>query len=358
MPIPVGTVRHRCRAFERRIAAHQNERNNILIDRALRNADELVQQNRTYAEQLRVVECFTLLNLPPDLIDFIRDHDNLYRAAVRSHRLARTAVSSSNMDVFTRVAHRIVHLGNVYHLKLVHGTRTPAERVKIIGDIQYERVIRECTAALTDEIARILTRLEVLLPNTQIDVELENVGPDHSVDDFGREVLQQIKFFADTDADANDHAVRCCICLDGYDAKTHTGFLVAQCGHIIGKPCLSTWLNSIAKNSNLCPCCRTRLCERRHRRPKPLGHPALSAEQQDLASRLNRALGLMEDTSTLTDVMFADRVVDGQWFEDAMVELNRMLFENGVNLGFMRDGFEGLGWRLWRLDWASEMLLA
>lgn len=359
MIVPIGIVEQRRQAFERRIAEHRNERASILLDRALHMSTVLP---RSYPEYLRLVEHHTLLHLPTPLVNFLRDHDNLHHAVVRSSQRAKMAVSSPNMDVITRVAHRILGLRNDYYFSAIRACRAPHEQTAAMDQSQTERVIRECTDALTGEIFRILSRLEVLLPNATADVELENVGPDHDVNHFGRDVSQHTKFLADDmvkpdEPDENDPSIRCCICLDTYNTTTHPGFLVSRCNHIIGKPCLSTWLNSTSCNSNLCPYCRAQLCERRTRRPR---HPlsATTAEQHALVDRLHRAMDLLEDVARLFDEIFQTRVTEGQWFDDAMEALNRSLFESGMGFGFVSDGFERVVWRLRRVDWGSGVLVA
>lgn len=355
MTIPIGTVEHRRQAFELRIAEHRHERSTVLINRALRNATALP---RPYTEYLRMAEHYTLSHLPEPLLHFLRDHDNLHRSVVRSRRLARNAVSNPDMDLLTRVALRILGLKNVYYFGVIRESRVLHEQPQAIDQPQAEQVIRECTDALTDEIFRILSRVEALLPDATNDVELENVGPDHNVNHFGRDVPQDTEPLAGMDKpDANDPSIRCCICLDGYNAATHPGFLVSRCKHIIGKPCLSTWLNSTSGNSNLCPYCRTQLCERRRRRPKPT-ISATTTEQHALVHRLDGALDLMEDIGRLFDEIFGHSAVAGRWLDAAIEELNRRLFEGGLGFGFMSDGFEGIGWRLRRVDWGSGVLVA
>lgn len=84
MTIPRDVVRNICQEFEKLISAHRYERDSVYIYCAVRNMKGFIHQNRTYATQLRAAEDATLFNLPAYLIDFLRDHDNLYRVAFRS----------------------------------------------------------------------------------------------------------------------------------------------------------------------------------------------------------------------------------------------------------------------------------
>lgn len=60
------------------------------------------------------------------------------------------------------------------------------------------------------------------------------------------------------DSDDDDH--HCSICTDPY-TDHHRAFSLTRCGHMFGKACISTWVNSTARNSNLCPHCRATLCK-------------------------------------------------------------------------------------------------
>jgi hypothetical protein len=154
---------------------------------------------------------------------------------------------------------------------------------------------------------------------------------------------------------ANDHSVRCCICFDAYDTDTHPGFRVEECGHITGKPYLATWLNSTSKNSNLCPHCRTKLCERRPRRPKP-ADPAIAAEKERERQQLARAQKVMQAMDAIHTQIF------GKEGERIMVTIfeaaNAMLAQNDVGFAFVAEPSLGSGWRsLRRVDWEADRVI-
>ncbi|CAO2656110.1 Nn.00g049130.m01.CDS01 [Neocucurbitaria sp. VM-36] len=335
MSVPSGNVQRLRRTFERPIAEHYHEPNSVLIDRVLRNTNELIRQNQ-----------------------FLRDHDNLHRAVLRGIQTARLTHSNLDVDVLTP--------------SCTPDSRTPAARIRMMEFPGLNQELRDCTESLKKEILRILRLLgnHFPLPMLLDDVELENVGPDHNPNDFGREITQNTKLFlveattaANTDetidddnGDARDPAVRCCICLDPYHVTSHPAFLLYQCKHIVGKPCFTAWLNGTSPNSNTCPHCRAELCERRPRRPK--AHtPAITAEIQDHVHRLERVLDLMVDLGELFEEIFGDDM-GGQWTDDTIEALNRVLFENTSQWGFMRDGFQDLGWRLGRVDWVRVTEMA
>jgi hypothetical protein len=144
---------------------------------------------------------------------------------------------------------------------------------------------------------RLLTRLDTLfkLEGSAV-VELESVGADHDVEDYGRDVSKQV-VVSTGKVDEHDHSQRCCICLDAYDTDAQPGFQIDQCSHIIGKSYLATWLNSTSQNSNLCPQCRSKLCERRSRRPAPMD-PAITAEMEREMRRLTLAKSYWRTSKT------------------------------------------------------------
>ncbi|KAF2033285.1 hypothetical protein EK21DRAFT_109083 [Setomelanomma holmii] len=365
--VPIGTVADVREAFEARIANHQYERDSVLITRAVRNTNELILQERTYAQQLRLVESIGLSHLPSHLLDFIRDHDNVYRATIRHRHLANVLdQQSSQVDVLTRVGIGIVNANNVYCLNTICATRSPAERTRMMHDPMFNTEIEECTSALVDEMFRIVQRTSQLYIILTGDVELENIGPDHDINDFGYQlpVPAGSALPATTDfylSKSNehideklDHAQRCCICLSPYHSG-HAGFKLNLCGHIIGTPCLSTWLNSTATNSTTCPYCRASLCARRARQVSGSTQAAYS-EQMQLSQRLDRALALLDEIDALDCLVYG---TDGEVFvaermQGALVEVNRRCFENGVEVGFVRDAVTVSGWGLRRMDWARE----
>jgi hypothetical protein len=181
--IPVGTVARLRQSFEERIAQHVYEPDATYITQARRQLRVLQRGNQDYAERLRSVECHTLLSLPLHLIDFLRDHDNLYRAAVRSRaRAERVSDPSMEMDVFIRISGRLRSINMVYTLNMLRKTLAPEERARMQQDPGFKREFHELSKLLVDELVRISTRLEVLMPLVLSDAELENVGPDHDVD--------------------------------------------------------------------------------------------------------------------------------------------------------------------------------
>jgi hypothetical protein len=333
MSIPMGTVQHARQIFESRILRQSFPPDSLLVARALDNTDELIRRNQSYAHHLRLVEALTLFHLPADARRFLRDHDSLYRAALRSRDMAALArrIDAVNMDVFMRVAHRLINLKNVYALNIIRESRAAAERARMAKDPMFDMELRECTELLAKEMVRILGRLEEMLvlavEGRGSDVELENVGPDHIVDDFGCEIVAR-------------------------------EVSMLKCGHVVGKPCLAMWLNSTSTNSNLCPCCRTTICRRRSRRPAE--HViSQSMEQNNLIVRMNRAVRLLEDTDQLSNEVFANGAAasKNKWFTTAIEAVNSRLFETGVGFAFVHTGVgEQLGLR--RVDWMTGNMLA
>jgi hypothetical protein len=51
----------------------------------------------------------------------------------------------------------------------------------------------------------------------------------------------------------------CPICTELYAHPDHLATRIPQCSHILGKPCLLEWLQSVHENANTCPVCRAKL---------------------------------------------------------------------------------------------------
>lgn len=126
MAIPTGTVRNLIQIFEDRIASHPYQHYTVYINRAARNVLQL-SRHTTYASQLRAAENATLFNLPSHLVSFLRDHDNLHRAAVRNRAAARRAITSPDMDVIELVMHRLNNLTTTWSLNTISMSCSEAE---------------------------------------------------------------------------------------------------------------------------------------------------------------------------------------------------------------------------------------
>lgn len=338
MAIPTGIVRDKCQNFEARISTHQYEQDSVYIGRAARNMRELLSQKRTFAGRLRAAEDATLFELPQDLVGFLRDYDSLYRVAVRNRCMARRARASPDIDVVEQVTHRLNNIRTAYYLNFIETSGSNAERQRMMHDPIFISEFTECTLALQDEIVTQLTRLDALIPSSNKDLELDNIGPDHNIDDFGSEIYFQ------TPLTITDHSERCCICLSPW-TSTHPPFRTSACAHIIGKPCLARWLNSTARNSNLCPCCRAVLCERRARKPKTVA----VGEHEAISSRVGRAIISLGDfEKTQLELFGVGRADD--YMRGAMEAINYRLFEGGV--GFcMQCDWAARRWGVRRVRW-------
>ncbi|KAH7085264.1 hypothetical protein BKA63DRAFT_13810 [Paraphoma chrysanthemicola] len=358
LTIPMGTVGHVLQLFEERIANHQHERASVYTNRALDNTDELIRQGRTYAQQLRLAETLGLSHLPSHLRCFIRDHDNAYRAVIRSRHFANlTQAHPESFDVFARVGARILNASNIYALNTITTTHSPVERVRMASDPFFKIELQECTDLLVDEFLRVLKRLDSLRSILQSDeVELENVGPDHDIHEFGFQVPFPSLSSHDDASSAADKTIapnltndpdptnRCCICLNPY-SPLHPAFNLTACTHTIGLPCLSTWLNSTAANATSCPYCRTLLCKRRARQPSSRSRDAY-AEGMGLVHKFERARGLLADLDGLCAMVCGGR--EGRWFGEAVRAVNFRAVEMGLGVRFVwEDGsVVGRGWRL------------
>lgn len=358
LTISMGFVQQTRQVFEHQIHQRQYEHVGILIKRALRNTDELIRQDRTYADQLRLVETIGRLHLPSHLQDFIRDHDNLYHAAVQSRHLVQDlGRNSANINCLAHVEARILYVRIVFSFNIIRTTRSPAERARLRKDLPILKTMHDCTDMLVDEIWHAISRLAAIWILLSGDTELENVGPDHDVNAFGSDIhvipARRGPFAAIFDDNEKlDHTERCCICLEHYP-NSHPAFKLTLCGHVIGKSCLAAWLNSTTQNANQCPFCRTTLCPRR---PRQLATriQALQTESDELSDRLHHALRVLEDIDELANEIYGSGAQGelGVWAGDAVLEVNKRCLVNGLGFGFMREKTYKVGWRLARVDWA------
>ncbi|KZM22633.1 uncharacterized protein EKO05_0009551 [Ascochyta rabiei] len=344
MTIPIGLVRTVRQSFEGVISAHRAEPDTVYIDRALRNVTKLLQQNREYAEQLRLAEDATLFSLPEHLVHFLRDHDNLYRVGIRNRLVASMAIRSLHMDVLVKVVYRLRNIRTFYYINFAETTGSVAEHIRLKHHPVLQKEFSECTASLQDEVINQLTHAHHLLPSPAKDTELENIGPDHNVSDHGQEVSPSPTH---THPDARDHSKRCCICLEPYtNTIIHRAFRITACNHVIGKPCLAHWLNSTTRNANRCPHCRTPLFERRARQPVGMT-PAALAQQRTLADRVSRTIAVIRDVEKLQMELFGS-VVANAYITETMDELNYRLFQTDVEFCVVRRGAE---WVAGRFTW-------
>ena len=372
MDIPTGTVSHLRAIFEQRIAGHQYERDEVYIERTVEAVVMLARENTTYAERLLNIELLTLIHLPEELILFLRNHDNLYRAFLRSRKRAREA-RDGGMDLngLTGVSHRIVHLRYYFvwgFLQEEMSYRAIADHMR--QDPAVKEEFTDLAVILEEQMTTALTRLDTLTRELNHDVELENVGPDHDVNDFGQAVPSHRMRLRGKEeiADTNDHSISCCICLETYNGSTHTAFRLNACNHIIGKPCMQAWLNGTSTNSTLCPHCRALICTRRPRRPViSVGRPELEEEYSMVKALIQRIVVLIEEVDIVHFDVYSqgdernleveDIVTrEGGLMNVLMGEVNGTLAANGINFTFVSNNVGRVRrWRLRQTDLAVDM---
>ncbi|PSN62776.1 hypothetical protein BS50DRAFT_650032 [Corynespora cassiicola Philippines] len=418
--IPAGIVQ-RARDHYERLSSNQPmlPNDSELLHRVLCNLDDLLNRSQSYTHRLRGAEMLTLSTLPPALIPFLRAHDEFSGALRLSQLRAVRAMENQTMDTFTRIQVVFEYLRNQYGMNVVHGNRAMEGYMAMSTSSFFHHEINRLAVILKLEIVKILEQVEDLASENQLvqapmeDVELENVGPDHDVDDFGftvpdldnptmddsLSVYSGSEYSAtspsslipgistppalepdisDTSSgsddkpptpsrlDDRDPSVRCCICLCGYTSPNHPALVLTHCGHTVGKPCLAAWLNSIARNANTCPHCRAELCSRRALRPVQAQHsPRNDPLLNYLTHRLDMAGYMLGEMAVLYGLVYGfERRI--YWFHNAVRLVNERLFNEGVGFVFVDDGevVEGvrglhhqLGWRLRRADWGTNEFL-
>lgn len=207
---------------------------------------------------------------------------------------------------------------------MIEKSFTRVERLRMMNDAVFISEFNECTSLLEDEFVLQLARLEHLNPLPFEDVELENIGPDHNVDDFGHDV--PIPNTPSTTAPIGP-AQRCCICLAQWTPE-HPPFHITICGHTVGKPCLARWLNSTARNANRCPHCRSALCTRRARRPK-----LESNTHAAVLYRVRLAIVMLERFVFTQEQCFGS-LQGKEYLQNALFAINYRLFVGDVGFHF------------------------
>ena len=200
----------------------------------------------------------------------------------------------ATIDVLTKIEIRILHMQNtVFHAEIMStlsGTRL--QTMRVAGDFDAEAsTLRNL---LVDEFAKVLTSWDDHSSDELEDHELENVGPDNDINAIGQDVeaprtqcgtnsrssihpstpsssstmfagfMTMDALMNETDDeydDEDDDSRRCSICIEQYTTSAHRSFRLMACGHVFGKSCISNWVNSVARNANTCPQCRTVLCK-------------------------------------------------------------------------------------------------
>jgi hypothetical protein len=317
--ISYGTVQRICNETEARIAQQGRETDTVLLRRAQGHAGVLRVAGRTYRQRLDVIAAVGIFNMGPSLTEFFHDHENMWRAVDSTTEIAQRARRSSTVDVLSQVSIRIIDIRNRSTRQWVMSTCNNAMQ----ATEGYDDNISTLRGILADEVVHVLTIWDALSSIHLYDHELNNVGPDHNIDDLGQEVTksrdqkettvevaselrvdspfdelegdtavaQSTKgkatclltpppsprfacdgtfedAFMDDDDDEEDYFDEddvdrlCSICTEPY-TDGHPAFSLTICGHIFGKACISRWVNSTSRNANTCPHCRRTLCKSR-----------------------------------------------------------------------------------------------
>ncbi|KAF2444295.1 hypothetical protein P171DRAFT_432355 [Karstenula rhodostoma CBS 690.94] len=393
--IPLGTVQRLRDEAEARIAAQGRETDTVLLRRAQGHASALRQSGRTYRQRLRVVAAVGLLNMGPSLTQFFHDHENMSRAVMRSNEIARRSRSSLDVDTLTYVEICIIVVRNRLSHQWITSTFSSRARHEMRTTGAPDADISTLRGLLEDEIVRIITTWDELSIRDLADYELNNVGPDHNIDDLGQDargpgvqsetmvdVVSELRvdnpiptstsqdtkgtnnplpspppspspIFASngTVVDAiqvdDDHC--CSICTEPYTER-HRAFSLTRCGHTFGKACINEWVNSTARNANLCPNCRAMLCVRRPRRPMSGSHAVPLPDDRDyLQSRLNQSTRLIQRLADVRAGLWGLHTRNA-FFDECMDGLNERFFTGGLSWILVPTD-SGETWTLQPHDW-------
>ncbi|KAL5447893.1 hypothetical protein PMIN05_001922 [Paraphaeosphaeria minitans] len=163
----------------------------------------------------------------------------------------------------------------------------------------------------------------------------------------------------------NDDGHRCSICTDPYTDR-HRAFTLTRCGHTFGKGCISTWVNSTARNANLCPHCRATLYVhlllylhgafliitgvRRPRQPITASHAVIPDNHRvSLQHQLDQATRLFELLADVRAALWGFHTRDA-YLDDCMDELNQRFFMGGLGW-ILAPNNSDEGWMLQPHDW-------
>ena len=315
---------------------------------------------------------------------------------------------NATVDVLIQAEIRILHMHNtVLHANIISTmSGSIPQAMRVAGDFDVEA--RTLKWLLIDEFVRTLTQWDERVTNDLADHELENVGPDHDIKTIGEDVkpspvqygvctgfsphsptpslplstptevmsMEALMNESDDgydDEDSEDR--RCSICIEPYIIDTHRAFRLTACGHVFGKNCLSRWVNSIARNANTCPQCRTVLCKSNHRtvtifvcaannstgvrRPRrPVGaidihtFPAMP-DQTALLARLNRIVRRFRHLAYAYGTLWGSNPREA-FYDSCFTELNYFFFNQNLGWHVFVDELSEMGWRMRRVGWHEE----
>ncbi|KAF9731674.1 hypothetical protein PMIN01_10691 [Paraphaeosphaeria minitans] len=394
--IPIGRVQRLRHEVEARITPETYEPDDVLLIRAQDHASALRQSSRTYGQRLRVAAEVGLFRMSPSLSLFIHDHENMNRAVARSSEFARRARNSPGVDTLTYANICIIAVRNRLSRTWTVTTFSPRAREALKATGVIDPLISALRGILEDATVHILTLWDELTlhPHLRLSLrdlgedELKNVGPDHDIDDFGHETavgfVSVLRFDSpisdnrmgyaqskvntkslptpppspaymhtfndapvDDNLDDND---------DGDDDSTdpytdrHRAFTLTRCGHTFGKGCISTWVNSTARNANLCPHCRATLCVRRPRQPITASHAVIPDNHRvSLQHQLDQATRLFELLADVRAALWGFHTRDA-YLDDCMDELNQRFFMGGLGW-ILAPNNSDEGWMLQPHDW-------
>lgn len=142
--------------------------------------------DRAYETRLQAVEAVGLFHMGPSLTQFFNDHERMWRATTRTFQIAERARCDLTVDVLTHVNIRILDIRNRFSRRWIMSTCSPhaIHAMRVSGE--FDANVSNLKDLLTNEFTRVL-RVWDELASANLEVyELENLGPDHNIDDLGR----------------------------------------------------------------------------------------------------------------------------------------------------------------------------
>lgn len=220
------------------------------------------------------------------------------------------------------------------------------------------------TRSLRTDLINLLTRMyhmTIFASSDVTDAAIEDADAAYNVDDYGRDIsllddaaglndsaaleraprLETAARFEDkgtttsTSLDDRSDRAHCCICLELF-SESHAAFEIIACGHMVGKSCLSRWLNCTSPNANTCPCCRKQLFERPQPQPS---HVSTLEEATQLWGEVEQTMAELLQLCEQRQRHFMPQVTIGALLVPVLNQVNYDLFLDDV--GYFLEYEEG-----------------
>lgn len=182
--------------------------------------------------------------------------------------------------------------------------------------------------SLQTDLIDLLTRMDQMTISASSNVTttaLKNAESDHNVEDYGRDIPPRA--IVSTALDGRNNETNCCICLEPY-SEAHAAFEITACQHVVGKACLSSWLNCTSLNANTCPHCRKSLFSRPESLPSQLNTLEVFTQ---LWTRVKQTMAQLVELCEQRQERSGYQATVGRFLRDLLNEVKYEFFLSDVN---------------------------